>query len=140
MSNPWDNDPELVAAMEAFRVATAEYETARKAADEAAGARNNAAMAMDEIRRDAVAKERAAAVRWVEALPEVKVGYLPPRCKNPRETTAHLAPDGWLWVVETDERRWIPGKVARRIGRSDRAVDVGMSFGCRVVSVVEVRP
>jgi hypothetical protein len=138
--NPWDNDPELTAAMEALRVATAEYEVARKAADAAIGARDNVASAWNAIRRDAETAERAAAVRWVEALPLVKVGYVPPGCRKPRETLAHLDPDGGLWVVETEAGRWHGDNVARRIGKVDGTVAVGMDVGCRVVSVVEVRP
>ena len=139
MGNPWDNDPELLAAMEAFRVAAGEYEVARKVADAAIGARNNAAAAMEAIRRGAAAKEQAAGVRWVESLPEVKVGYVPPGCRKPREKLARLAPDGGLWVV-AEEGPWHRYKVARRIGKAEGTVNVGMNFGCRVVSVVEVRP
>ena len=138
--NPWDNDPELTAAMDALRVATGEYEVARKAADAAIGARDNASSVMDHHRRDASAKERAAGVRWVEGLPLVKVGYLPPRCKIPREVKARLAPDGGMWVVEEVAEWGRPRKVARRIGRGNDKIDVGMDMNCWVVSVVEVRP
>lgn len=138
--NPWDNDPELTAAMEALRVATAAYEVARNAAADALEARHLAAMAMDDSRRAAATAERAASIRWVESLPEVKVSYLLPRCKIPRETLAHLAPDGWLWVVATWTGRGYSVRDARGIGRSEWTISVGLDHDCRVVSVVEARP